>query len=98
MNGQAISTKGNFSFWLNDDGDWTPIIDWTHSDFIVPDGDHRLEVGAEDGQFVLFINGHLVAQMDEKTRPVGGVGLMMSVYEAGDAVIYEFDDFELRAP
>jgi hypothetical protein len=92
MNGQAISTKGNFSLWLNDDGDWT------HSDFIVPDGDNRLEVGAEDGQFVLFINVHLVAQMDEKTRPVGEVGLMMSVYEAGDAVIYEFDDFELRVP
>ncbi len=93
----SVSSRGRFAFFLNEGGDWTPIIGWVDSEFIVPAGVNRLEVSAENRQFAFFINGHLVAQIEETRRETGAVGLVMEGYEAGEA-IYEFDNFELRAP
>ena len=94
----AVGGTGQFSLWLIDLGEVTPIIDWSTSEFVVPGGNNRLEVSAEGDSFLFFINDHFVARIQESRRSAGTVGLMVQGYQAGEEVVYVFDDFELRAP
>jgi hypothetical protein len=94
----AVGGTGQFSFWLIDSGEVTPIIDWSASEFVAQTGYNRLEVSVEDDWFLLFINNHFVARIQETRRSAGTVGLMLQGYEAGEEIVYVFDDFELRVP
>jgi len=45
-----------------------------------------------------LINDQLVAEADDDVMFFGKAGLSIELYGEGDAAVFEFDNFELRAP
>ncbi len=78
--------------------EWTTLIGWTRTSTIQPGEANRLTVRAERSHFTLFINDQLVGEADDDHLTRGSVGLAIEVFNAGDSAVYEFDNFELRAP
>lgn len=77
---------------------WTPLIPPTFSEAIRPDEVNTLAVQAEGSHFVFLVNGEIIAQLDDDTNGFGVVGLAIDLVSPGDEAIFEWDNFELRAP
>jgi hypothetical protein len=103
-----INTKGNYYFFeLSNaeqyglfyyDGSWTPLINWTNSSLIHSDTSNRIAVVGEENHFLLFINGQFVAEAFDDNSKMGSIAMAVSLRNANDHAIYEFDNFEIRAP
>ncbi len=76
----------------------TALIGWTRTSTIHPGEANRLTVKAEGSHFTLFINDQQVGEADDDQLTTGSVGLAIEIFNAGDTAVYEFDNFELRAP
>jgi hypothetical protein len=94
----SISNTGYFSVQLFRNGVWTPLIDWTTTSTIRPGDVNRLAVVAEGAHFVFFVNDQYVAEVDDDRLSSGMVGVAVDLFDPGDEAVFEFDNFELRAP
>ena len=94
----ALRNTQDFIVWRSYRGKWTPLVDWTRSFAIRPGEVNQITVVAQGSHFVFWINDQLVVEADDEKLTTGRVGLSMELYEAGDEAIFEFDNFELRAP
>ncbi len=97
-----------YYFWVNGDGytgfnmlsnnQWaTPKYFGSISAF-TPNGTNALAVRATGTHFAFYINDQYVGEVYDSTLSSGTVGLAIDLYNAGDTAIFEFDNFELRAP
>ena len=57
-----------------------------------------MTVLGEGSHFRLYINDQYVGEAEDDHLAEGEVGLTITLYNAGDEAIYEFDRFEVRAP
>jgi len=89
---------GEFNINLFQNEEWIVLTDWTESSAINIDGPNQLAVLAEGSQFQFFINGDLVAELENDRIPLGGVGLTGEVYDTGDKVTIHFDNFKVYLP
>jgi hypothetical protein len=94
----GISETGQFSVYLFDDQQWKSLIDWSESTTIKTGAPNTLSIIAQDSTYYLLINDEQVGEFEDARLTGGQVGLMISLSEAGDTAIWEFDDYELRAP
>ncbi len=94
----SISNTGYFSVQLFSNGVWTPLIDWTTTSTIRPGDVNRLAVVAEGAHLVFFVNDQYVAEVDDDHLSSGMVGVAVDLFDPGDEAVFEFDNFELRAP
>jgi serine/threonine-protein kinase len=94
----TVSNSGDFSLLTRYGGEWITLIDWTDTDVIRPGGVNRLEVRAQGAHIVLLINDHIVAETDDDQLAEGTIALAVELYNEGDEAVFEFDNFELRAP
>ncbi|MBI9045077.1 MAG: CHAT domain-containing protein [Anaerolineaceae bacterium] len=88
----------SFAVWMHKDGEWEDLIEWKTSSQIKPFGVNQIEVLGEGSHFIFSINGQVVDEIDDLRIPTGIIGLGGSVFGEGKSVIFEFDNFELRAP
>ena len=89
---------GNFctaSLQIGDE--WITLIDWTHMNIIKTREVNRLAVVANGSHFLFFINDQYVGEVEDSRLATGRVGLSTGLWE-GDEAVFEFDNFELRAP
>ena len=93
-----VNSTGQFALWYWDGADWTGLIPESTSHAISTEGPNRLEVSSDGDWIRMLINGEFVGDIADSRQPSGTVGLAIEMYAAGDQVLYEFDDFELRAP
>lgn len=77
---------------------WQPIIDWTVVSAIRPGENNQIVVIGEGDQFTILINGTLAAVGTDDSLPYGWAGVLTSMYNEGDAGVFEFDNFTMRAP
>jgi hypothetical protein len=77
---------------------WKPIISWTSSERIDPIGSNQLAVLAQGSHYTLFINSGEVNSIDDKTLEKGMVGIAFRLFQAGEYLQLEFDNFILTAP
>jgi hypothetical protein len=89
---------GKFAFYLRFDDQWTTLVDVTSSGSIETNGLNRLALLAQGDQFTLFINGQLVAQATDSHIRQGLTGIAVNLTGKTPKGVYEFDNFELRAP
>jgi hypothetical protein len=77
---------------------WTILIYWKDSDQIDPAGSNQLAVLAQGSRFTFFLNGKAVEAVDDSTLKAGRLGLGLELYQAGEYMELEFDNFLVRAP
>jgi len=65
---------------------------------IRPGGTNRLTVLAEGSHFAFYINEQYVGEADDDRLSRGQLGLAIELADAGDTAVFEFDNFEMRAP
>jgi hypothetical protein len=94
----GITNTQEFVLFLKHRGEWATLIERTKTSAIQPGEKNRITVIAEGSHFDFFINDQFVAETDDGQLGSGKVGLAIELYNAGDEAIFEFDNFELRAP
>jgi hypothetical protein len=93
-----IEDSQYFKFAIRHEGEWDTVIDWTESSAIRPGETNRLTVIAVDSHFTFYINDQYVGEADEDRLGEGEAGLAIELLDSDDAAVFEFDDFEVRAP
>ena len=93
-----IDNQNDFAVFYYDSSEWTTIYEWTESDTIVPGGMNRLAVVAEGDHLLFYINDQNVAEVFNAAATTGNAGLIVGLDEADQTGIWEFYNFELRAP
>jgi hypothetical protein len=91
-------TGGDFQIALLLDGQWKILKDWTPSTAIRYGGPNKLAVLAEGPMLKFYINERLVAQLANDALSTGQMGVMINLSARSDSALFQFDDFELRAP
>lgn len=95
---QVSDSSGSFAVYRYLQEDWTALVDWTASAAIRAGQVNQLAVAGEGADFTLLINGQPVGAFRDDALPQGGVGVAVQIYTAGEAAVFEFDNFEWRAP
>ncbi len=94
----AVRADGTYSFSLFADSGWDTLIDWTNTPAIRVGDVNHIAISAQGSQFVFLINGQVVDKFENDRLTEGQIGLGIDVYDAGDQVVFEFDNLEIRAP
>ncbi len=93
-----IEDSQYFKFSIRHEGEWYTVIDWTETSAVRPGEWNRLTVLGEGDHFTFYINDQYVGEIDEGRLSAGEVGIALELLDEGDAALFEFDNFELRAP
>jgi len=93
-----INASGQFALSLYYFEKWETLVGWTPAAAIRPGEVNRLAVGAEGSHFALYVNGESVGEADDARLPSGTVGVAIELNQAGDKAVFQFDNFEWRAP
>lgn len=93
----AVSELRSYALYIYFEG-WATLIDWTETDLIIPDESNRITIIGEGPRFTFFINDQFLAEFTNDQIPEGTVALAVELSEEGDQAVFEFDNFELRAP
>jgi len=93
-----ISDDGNFRVALYYNGKWETVISWTTTSTIHPGEANRLAVRGEGSHLTFYINGAQVGEADDSRVGAGTAGVALELNDPGDEAIFEFDNFEVRAP
>ena len=59
---------------------------------------NRLTVIGRGSHFTFYINDQYVAEAEDDRLTAGDVGVAVELLDDGDSAVFEFDDFEVRAP
>jgi hypothetical protein len=86
-----------YTFFLVNNGVWDTLVEITGSEAILSGSVNTLAVKAEGSSFSLFINGQFIRQVDDGILSSGNVGLAITI-PANSHTIFDFDNYELRAP
>ncbi len=93
-----INESGQFALSLYYFEKWETLVSWTSASAIRPGEVNRLAVGAEGSHFSFYVNGESVGEADDSRLPGGTVGVAVELSQAGDQAVFQFDNFEWRAP
>ena len=91
-------TSRTFGFYLWHNGQWTTLVDLTQAAELSAQGVNRLGVLAQGSAFTLYINDEVVARVTDSHLAEGLPGLGVNLSRNTPPAIYEFDNFEVRAP
>lgn len=93
----GISDDQQFLVRIKHQGEWTHPVDWTETTAIRPGEMNRLKVVAEGSRYLLFINDQKVGEVVDDLLSSGKAGFGLEL-DVGETAVFEFDNFELRAP
>jgi hypothetical protein len=93
-----VSATGYYSLGLYYFEKWETLIEWTAASALQTGAVNRLAVGARGSRFDLFINDEYMASAQDERLESGTVGVAVELYNEGDKGVFEFDNFEWRAP
>lgn len=93
----GIGDDQQFKVDIKCQGEWIRLVDWTGTPTIRPSEMNRLTVIAKGPHYRFFINGQQVSEIVDNLLSSGKAGYG-SELDAGETAVFEFDNFELRAP
>jgi len=93
-----VSDVGQYAVYRYEAGGWTELITWTATDAVRAGRINNLAVAGEGARFKFFINGQRVGETTDSRLAAGTVGVAVQLYNAGESAVFEFDNFEWRAP
>lgn len=93
-----ISQLGHFGVFMRYQDAWVTLQDWRESDAIRPGDMNLLTVIAAGSHLSFYINDQPVAELFDEHLVTGKSGTMIGLSNVDDEAVWEFDNFELRAP
>lgn len=93
----GIDEHGQYAVFLYFE-EWHTLRDWTKTELIRPGKFNRLMVIGEGPHFIFFINGQYLAEITDDTIASGSTALAIEMVAENDHAVFEFDNFDLRAP
>jgi hypothetical protein len=85
---EVSGPEQSFALFLLEDDAWQdPLIEWTQSVNIDPDGTNFLSMERVQGSLYLYINGVQVGQIESDRFPSGRIGIGGSTYDEGGAIV-----------
>ncbi len=93
----GINGQGKYILYIFFE-EWDTLIDWTESEFIEPGESNRITVIGEGSHFTFFVNDQYLTEFTDDKIPEGVTALAVELSEENDHAIFEFDNYELRAP
>ncbi len=93
----VIDNQGQYRFDVLTDNKWTNLIPWTDNSSILTDQVNRLAVEAHGDQFTFYVNDRQIDSATDDKLTQGMVGIATDM-DANDQALFEFDNFEIRAP
>lgn len=93
----AINNLGQYTLLLWYD-DWITLINYTRSELIHPNQSNRIGVIAQGSHFIFSINGERLVEYTNDRIKSGKVGLIGTLFRSNEQAVFEFDNFEVRAP
>ncbi len=92
-----IKDDQNYKFSVRYQGTWHTVLGWTEAPSIRPGETNRIKIIVEGAHHAFYVNDQLVGEVDEDRLSSGKVGLAIELSK-DDVAVFEFDDFEVRAP
>lgn len=93
----GINNNGEYVLQLYNT-DWIDLINYTKSELIHPGEVNHITIVAEGSEFTFFINGQYLTQVSDQRLEKGQAGLTATLQRSNEHAVFEFDNFELRAP
>lgn len=93
----ALNDDQFFRFSLRYQDRWIPLLEATRASSIRPDEVNKITVIAQGSHFVFFINDQYAGEANDSHVTIGKPGIAI-ILRAGDEAVFEFDNFEVRAP
>ncbi|MBI5712482.1 MAG: hypothetical protein HZC38_03500, partial [Chloroflexi bacterium] len=95
-----FNIDGNQYYRVNlwQDNKWKPLVVARKNYAIRLNDVNRLAVVGDGVNYIFYINGQFADRMSAVELSDGAFGLAAQLASAGDDMMLEFDDFELRAP
>lgn len=93
----AVSEDGYYGIFKRQDGNTTPLVDWTYSAQIPQYARLNLTAACIGATLTLGVNGAGIAQTQDGTFQVGGIGLGAGTAQT-PALVVSFDDLHVFAP
>jgi hypothetical protein len=93
-----VGEDQRFKVSIRKNDQWTTLIPWTRSDAIKPYEVNKIAVIGEGSHFLFFVNNQYVGEVEDQQLTHGAVGITITLFNADDYAIFEFDNFELRQP
>jgi hypothetical protein len=92
-----VNAGGSFGLFKLQHGNWTTLIDntpiaWNTSDT------YSLQVIGGKGQYLLLLDGKLLANVKDDSFTHGGVGVGLELFHAGDRALMEVDQVMVDMP
>ena len=93
----SVSSDGMYTVRIMQADKWTDLIAWTESKSVAQgSATNSLRVECLGPRFRFFVNGDLLATIEDRTFPVGDVGLLAGALGEPGAVVH-FDNLQVRA-
>jgi len=86
-----------FKFSVRYEGEWDTVLAWTEAPSIRPGKVNQIKIIVTGSHYAFYINDQLVSECDDGRLSRGQAGLAIEL-DKGDAAVFEFDNFEVRAP
>ena len=93
-----ISDTGDFAVLAIEGGQSAIMVSRRKAPAIRPGEVNRLTVISEGSHYIFLVNDQIVGETDYTELAGGMVGTAIQFNEAGYSGVFEFDNFELRAP
>jgi len=94
----AVDNTQWFTLWQVTNGEWASVVDWQAAPALHAEGFNRLTVNVSGKSIDLFINDQPVARYAAATPLRGKAGVIFNLYGPDKQAVFEFDNFEVRAP
>ncbi len=93
-----ISGDGYYAIHRLQEGEFTPLVDWTTSDVIQQgNATNHIRAICDGTHLALFANGKLLAEAEDTTFTEGGIGLAVTSFETDPTEVH-FDNLVVSAP
>ena len=93
----GINNRGQYILLLYFN-EWITLVDWTNSDLILTGKPNHITVIGNNSHFTFFINNQYLTDITDDRIPKGIFAMAAEMDRIDENAVFEFDNFELRAP
>jgi len=91
-------TNGEYAFFLKVNDKWKPLVDWKENPYLNKGEWNKMAIQATGSHFRLLFNDNLLSEVDDASLKSGQGGIIIELFDFGEKIQVQFDDFEVRLP
>lgn len=90
-----VCENGRYSIYMNENGTWDTLVDWTVARAIQYGQPNTLMVEGRGSHFVFSINDVVVNELDDNRLKKGNIGIAIEVSKGAVPAVFDFDNYTL---